>query len=147
MNKCCDKEYVKKLTTDGSSVEFIIENYNEFTLTYSCRPDEDKFPKYKTGDVIDEDKSVKWNREEIERRIAARDEEVKRLNREKAEIITLYEIGITKQIAKRHKLKVKEVELLFKYFYNEKHSYGVLEVFNALDNFIENVYLEIKKIK
>lgn len=42
-----------------------------------CKP---SFSRPKPGEVIDEEKSVKWNREEVERLTVAYEEEVKRLN-------------------------------------------------------------------
>ena len=46
----------------------------------SCKP---SMSKPRPNDVIDEDKSVRWNREEVERRMLAYEEEVKRLNKQK----------------------------------------------------------------
>lgn len=43
----------------------------------SCKPD---FKRLKVGDIVDEDKSVKWNREYVEENRKKYDEEVKRLN-------------------------------------------------------------------
>lgn len=48
----------------------------------SCVPD---MPKYRENDVIDEDKSVRWNREQVAARNQARVEAVKELNRKKNE--------------------------------------------------------------
>lgn len=42
-------------------------------------PDSEKFPEYEEGDVIDEDQSVRWNREEIARRMQLRKDEIARL--------------------------------------------------------------------
>lgn len=47
------------------------------------KPSYEDFPVYVITDVIDEDKTVKWNKEEIKRRMAARDEETKRLRQVK----------------------------------------------------------------
>lgn len=44
-----------------------------------AKPDPTKFPRYKPGDVIDEEQSVRWNREEVERRMLAWNNEVLRL--------------------------------------------------------------------
>ena len=41
------KEYVKKITTDGSGTSFIIEKWDKFLLNYSCRPNDELFPKKK----------------------------------------------------------------------------------------------------
>lgn len=145
MNNEYSKEYVKKITTDGSGTSFIIENWNNFLLNYSCRPNDELFPKYRTGDVIDEDKSVKWNREEVERRIKSREEEVKRLNREKAEINKLYEEGIKARLAKEYDLSLEEVELIWNHAYSEEHSSGLNTVYTYFDD-LASLYDDLKKI-
>ena len=42
-------------------------------------PDSKEFPKYEESDIIDEDKTVRWNREEVARRIQLREDEINRL--------------------------------------------------------------------
>ena len=68
-NDCLNKEWVKKIFSENNSAKFYVECYDNFLSHFSCIPDANLFPKYKEGDVIDEDKSVKWNREEVQRRI------------------------------------------------------------------------------
>lgn len=144
-NDCLNKEWVKKIFSENNSAKFYVECYDNFLLHFSCTPDTNLFPKYKEGDVIDEDKSVKWNREEVQRRIDARENEVKRLKREKSEITKLYEDGLKQAIAKDHEIKVKEVELLWAYFYREHHSCGVQTVYCYLDEFLCETYSKIKE--
>lgn len=57
----------------------IEECYDELYKVYdmSCKP---TMEKVKKGDIIDEDQSVRWNREEVLRRMKAYDDEVKALN-------------------------------------------------------------------
>ena len=43
----------------------------------SCKPD---FERPRNGEVLDEDQSVRWNREQVEKQQKAYDEEVMRLN-------------------------------------------------------------------
>ena len=54
-------------------IKRLYEMASEYT-EFSCKP---KNPKYKVGTIIDEDKSVRWNREEIERLNDIHTEEVK----------------------------------------------------------------------
>jgi hypothetical protein len=64
----------------------IMRSYDEIKEDFivmshmSCKP---TMSKPRPNDVIDEDMSVRWNREEVERRIKAYDEEVAKLNKEK----------------------------------------------------------------
>lgn len=149
IEKSCDLECVKKITTDGSSVNFIVDNYECFLNNYSCKPNETKFPKVKEGTVIDEEKSVRWNREEVQRLICAREEEVKRLNREKNEIANIYEDGIVTVLSKDYKLGKEECKLLWEYFgYEYKYnSVGVHTVLGHFETFMDLCYEKIKDLK
>lgn len=63
-------------------IEYLEDDYPE-DFSYANRkpfPDPFKFPKYKENDVIDEEQSVRWNREEIARRMQAYQDEVNRLD-------------------------------------------------------------------
>lgn len=100
----------------------------------SCRPG-DNFRKVKVGDVIDEEKSVRWNREEVERLRLAYDEEVKRLNREKNAAIVAIEDRAVKLIAYEADISEEKAKLLWDFVYERGHAYG--EMFNMLDDYIE----------
>lgn len=100
----------------------------------SCKP---SFPKPRTGDVIDEDKSVKWNREEVIRLQNAYEEEVKKLNTAKNK----RRDDLYKELYKiiRHEVKgitINDAQQIFQYAYDGWHSYGYEEVFNKLDDVI-----------
>lgn len=100
----------------------------------SCKPSTQK---PRTGDVIDEDKSVKWNREEVIRLQNAYEEEVKALNTAKNK----RRDDLYKELYKviRHEAKgitINDAQQIFQYAYNEWHSYGYNEVFNKLDELI-----------
>lgn len=60
-------------------IDELIYLSNQYT-DFSCKP---SYKKYKEGTIFDEEKSVRWNREEVDRKNNLRQEEVKRLNREK----------------------------------------------------------------
>ena len=106
----------------------------EVMANMSCKP---SWKKPKTDDVIDEDKSVKWNREEVERLQKAYDEEVKILNTEKNKCRDdlykeLYKV-IRKEVVG---ITLNDAQQIFNYAYSEGHSYGYNEVFNTLDELI-----------
>ena len=77
-----------------------------------CKPSEN-FRKVKTGDIIDEEKSVRWNREEVERLKEAYGEEVKRLNREKNALVTSATDRAIRLIAEETGLCEKKARLIF----------------------------------
>lgn len=82
-----DKNAIEQLT----DINVILQSWEMFCKHFDYKPDEKKFPKYNPGDVIDEEKSVKWNREEVERRMDARTKEKKQLRALHNELNSLYE--------------------------------------------------------
>ena len=149
MEKYCDKNYVKKIVKENCSVEFFLAEYSKFITRYSCQPDANKFPKYKTGDVIDEDKSVRWNREEVEKRKQAREEEVRRLNKEKTELYKLYDDGLLKLLIEEYKpeykMKLEEARILYRKAYADEHSFGVYTVVAEFRG-LADMYISLLKV-
>lgn len=122
-----NEDTIKKLT----DINVILESWEMFYKNFNCKPDEKEFPKYNRGDVIDEDKSVKWNREEIERRINARTEEVKRLQTLRNKLDNLYEKIAIKVLAKEYKISIKEACILWRKAYEDSHSSGITSVYHT----------------
>lgn len=135
-----DENAIKKLT----DINVILESWNMFCRNFSCKPDEKEFPKYKHGDIIDEEKSVKWNREEIEKRINARTEEVKRLNTLRNKLDNLYEKTAIKVLAKEYKISIKETSILWAKAYEDSHSSGVTSVYNTFSE-LADMYEDLRK--
>lgn len=106
----------------------------EVMANMSCKP---SWKKPKTDDVIDEDKSVKWNREEVIRLQNAYDEEVKKLNTKKNKCRDYLYKELYKVI--RYEIKgitINDAQQIFQYAYNKGHSYGYNEIFTKLDELI-----------
>ena len=111
----------------------------EAMVNMSCKP---SFPRPRTGDVIDEDKSVKWNREEVIRLQTAYDDEVKQLNTAKNK----RRDDLYKELYKviRHEVKgitLNDAQQIFQYAYNFQYTYGeghygYNEIFSVLDDII-----------
>lgn len=100
----------------------------------SCKP---STPKPRTGDVIDEDKSVKWNREEVIRLQNTYEEEVKALNTAKNKRRDDLYKELYKVIRREVKgITINDAQQIFQYAYSEGHSYGYNEVFNKLYDII-----------
>ena len=86
----------------------------------SCVPNPYEFKRYQKGYVFDENKSVKWNRESVEKANDDYDKEVARLNTEKnkardknyKEIYALIQSKISK------KIDSKKAELIWKHVFN-----------------------------
>lgn len=100
----------------------------------SCKPDE-SFRKVKIGDVIDEEKSVRWNREEVERLKTAYDEEVKRLNRAKNGAVQDATQRAVMLIAEELDVSEDKARILWDFVYDKYHAYG--EMFQHIDEYID----------
>ena len=102
-------------------------------LEFSCKP---SFSKYREGYVIDEDKSVKWNREEVEKHNIRYQEEVKRLNNEKNKLYTELVSTIKEYIIEETNVKKTRAEKIYNYLY-EEHSGNILEMLDYIDDLLD----------
>lgn len=136
------EDLIKKLTKEND-INALAREYSKFNSEYSCKPDPDKFPKYKEGDIIDEDMSVKWNREEVARRIIARNEEVTRLNTEKNFIDLLFIKAIKTVLGKKYNNTIKETEIIWGHAYDKEHSGGIASVISEFDD-LADMYEDLK---
>lgn len=141
-------KYLDEVNTiiKNNDADTIIKYWQAFLNTFSCKPDEEKFPKCKVGDVINEDMSVKWNREEVNIRIMARNEEVKRLNRLKVFVNEKYKEGIIKVLAKENKIKIDESKIIWNKAYEMEHSNGLYAVKNEYEELVD-MYKDLLEIK
>lgn len=103
----------------------LVSSYEEFCLNYSCKPDREEYPYPKRTDILDEEKSVKWNREEIERLRKAFENKVDELNKYKNLITKAFEDRIVKVMAKDNGISAEESLKIWNYAYAEKHSDGI----------------------
>lgn len=114
----------------------IVTEWNT-VMNMRCKPKD--LQKYKEGTVIDEEKSVRWNREEVERRNAAYAEEVATLNtkRNKARD-TLYEkiyVYIMDEVGS--KCTREKAKAIWDLAYENGHSYGINECKIYMDELID----------
>ena len=84
-------EELEKWIKKEKDMNCLIESFDDFTLHFSCRPNREIYPYPKINEVIDEDKSVKWNREEVSRLRERFEKRVEELNKYKNKIIVEYE--------------------------------------------------------
>lgn len=124
-----------KIASSPDSWEEIEADYRA-ACSLSCKPD-DSFQKVKTGDVIDEDKSVRWNREEVERLKEVYAEEVKRLNREKNGAIADATTRAVRLISQEAEVSEEKARILWDFVYEKYHAYG--EMFQHIDEYIDLV--------
>ena len=133
---------IKKMN-DVSAVE---ENYGEFLRTFSCKPDREKYPYPKLNDVLDEEKSVRWNREEVVRLRAEYEEKVKDMQREKNAFETAYEAQIIKLLAKAYSFTMEESRKIWSYAYGKSHSYGIHNVRMTFEE-IADLYDDLLRLR
>ena len=135
-----DKDTIQQMT----GIDMILQSWEMFYKNFSFRPDEKEFPKYYPGDVIDEEKSVKWNREEIKKRMDARTREEKRLRALYNELNSLYEKITINALAKEYGISTKEVSIIWNKAYVDNHSFGMDAIY---DEFCElaDMYEELRK--
>lgn len=103
----------------------------------SCVPTD--IHKVRADHVFDEDKSVKWNREQVEDNNRRYLEEVKRLNTEKNRRRDELHERIYKAIQDEvgYGLSRRKAMLLWNRAYEDGHSYGIREVVSNLDELME----------
>ena len=102
----------------------------------SCLPDRTKFPLPRKGEFIDEEKSVRWNREERERLSAAYDEEVKRLNIQKNDAVNAASQRAITLIAKDANISKEKASSVWRFMF-EKHHGNVHEIINTREEYIK----------
>ncbi len=114
-------------------IDELIYLSNQYT-DFSCKP---SYKKYKEGTIFDEEKSVRWNREEVDRRNNLHQEEVKRLNREKNQMYEKLVNLIYQYIIQETKVSKERATKIYNYLYEEYHSYGLTECINHLDDLLD----------
>lgn len=123
-------EIVKNIRAEKNLVT-LISAYEDFLENFSCKPDRDKFPYPKVGSIIDEEKSVKWNREEVERQRNAYLTKVQEINQSRNFVIVNLRDQLAKVLAKENKLTINESKELFTYAFNIDYNNGVRAVVNT----------------
>lgn len=110
----------------------------------SCKPAIQKLPK---GYITDEEKSVKWNREQLEKNHLAYDNEIKRLNTEKnmrrdALLQEIYDL-IQKEVGlKLHRTGARKI---WEMAYNQSHAYGFAAVYWKVQDLMDLVKIILSK--
>lgn len=104
----------------------------------SCQPNNTKFPKIKTGTIIDENQTVVWNRQYVEESQKRRAEEVNRLNKIKNQEICKVQRQIFLYIMDTigHNLTEEKARIIWQKAWDDGHSAGIAEVFGYLKDYI-----------
>ena len=111
------------------------------------KPNPEKFKRYPATYIVDEDKSVKWNIQEVTRRNEAWDNEYKRLKNEYNEAIAKtkgyiieaisdYICNVIKLVPDADKAYEK-AKIIYSKAYEESHSYGDKEVLCTVEDLVD----------
>lgn len=96
------------------------------------------FQKYGKNDIIDEEQSVRWNREEAERRNDAYNKELKRLTQEKQQAVDTVMNEIYKNIIEYVEFSGDDAErkarMIWSKVYEDHHSGGSYEIFSYIED-------------
>ena len=114
-------------------IETLYEMAEQYTK-FSCKP---KSRKYKFGTIFDEDKSVKWNKAEVERLNKIHDDEAKELNKRKSELYISLVGAIKMYIIQKTNVSEKQAEKIYNYLCNEYHAYSWRECLDHLDDLLD----------
>ena len=101
----------------------------------STKPGEG-FEKVKAGTVIDEERSVRWNREEAERRNAAYAEERRRLEKEQRAAESAVHDRAVRLVASETGLTEERANILWNFVYDKYHACGH-DVFNEIGEYMD----------
>lgn len=139
------KDYIKEINKK-TDCDKLVSLSDGFWRTFSCKPDRKEYPYPKTGDILDEDKSVKWNREEVARLRQAYLNRVDELNRCKNAISNAFDDRIVVLLAKDYGFSKEESRKIWNFAYEQEHSGGTSSVVSTYTDFAD-VYVELLKIR
>lgn len=128
------------------SVDELVTNYETFCNTFSCKPDPQIYSRPKIGTIIDEDQSVRWNREEVERLRNTYENRVKELNQYKNTIMNTYKKHIIKLLAKENGITIDESVIIWTYAWRESHDEGMKSVVYTFNEIVD-LYIELLNLK
>lgn len=97
--------------------------------------------KYKAGDIIDEEKSVRWNKEEVERLKKDYIDECNRLSKKKNELLSKNNLRLYKFIKSIYKLNDVQVKQLKEYIERTKRNSNIEYIDDEVDLYINLFYL------
>lgn len=126
-------------------------NWDDIQLAYetvrsmSCVPKSVK--KVKPDHIFDEDKSVKWNREQVEINNAVYRAEVARLftekNKARDDVINMIIEKIQSEVGAS--LSKRKAKAIWEFAYEERHSYGFYDVHAYLFKLIDLAKILVSK--
>lgn len=139
-----EKEFdsIIKQVNKEQNIEKLADSYEDFCMHFSCKPDREEYPYPKDGTVIDEDKSVKWNREEVKRQRTAFENRIKELNRWKNILCHQYEVKLTTLLGENYGITCDESSRIWDYAYEEGHGNSIRNVIAVYSDVVD-LYVDL----
>lgn len=131
MKDRCTKQILNNMrdTDTWERIRADYERANE--MPYKPGPE---FSNPKEGTVIDEDKTVRWNREEVTRQQKIYKDETARLRKARNEAIVSVTDRAIKMIAEETWPSEDKARVLWDFVYEKHHAY--FDMFNQIDEYI-----------
>lgn len=138
------QEVIRSIKAEKNLVT-LTSAYEDFLGNFSCKPDRNEFPYPKEGTIIDEDRSVKWNREEVYRQRAAFETRVEDLNKYKNLISVHFKEQLNRVLAKDNHITIAESKKLFDFAYDTDYTNGIRTVVDTYKDLVK-MYKELLEI-
>lgn len=138
------KKEVDRISKSATEIEpsEMIDIMTNIYKYWGSLPDRDEFPRYKTGTVIDEEQSVRWNREEVERRNNLYADAHKKIMKQGKDLDTRMRKAILISATNYWNVNEKQAELAWNKAWYDSHDSGIPDVIHSFEDildFIENV--------
>lgn len=122
--------------TDYKDIEVIRQEYSDGK--YSVTTPNPSLKKVSEGHIFDEEKSVKWNREEVQRNNEAYYKQLHDVQTKANELFKQMREEVVKYIMGIEGVSREVAEAIEAFVYTEKHSY-MYDYFSAIDGIMELV--------
>ena len=116
--------------------EQILENKDAYVKAALATIPED-IKKYGKNHIFDEDKSVKWNREEVEKRNAVYENKRLELQDKRLSSFDTFYQSIIIYVQEELSVSQKKAKKIVEYCWQEKHSYGVNDFLIMVEELID----------
>ena len=123
---------------------YIADAMDKFSCGFKSTPSS-AFKQYQPNDVIDDERSVRWNREEVARRNKEYDDEVSRLKTVRTDSLKDMNDHLLRVLRSDYDLKTNEVATIWEYAYDRSHSYGYKETLYTFEE-VADLYARLKEL-
>lgn len=95
------------------------------------------FPRYRKGHVFDENKSIEWNREELNRRNKEIKQKEKQYNEDRIKAYNEFDNDIIRYFEHYSSINERQIKKIYDYTHQKFNSYGLYDVITATEELID----------